>query len=140
MQVTKVELIYNVALRERYLDKKAEFTKLANTPAEEKFVFHGTDTTAIHNISKEGFKIGGEGVAIKSGAAFGRGVYTAVNPDTSIAYSRGSNMMLLSLALSGILGTHHSLGGGPQVIVLKNVHQLLPKYVVHYHLNCATNS
>lgn len=130
MQVSKVEYIYNVALKERYLKKKEEFKKGA-TPQEERFVFHGTDTAAIASISNEGFKIGGVGVRIKCGAVYGEGVYTALNPDISVAYSKKSNMMLLSLALPGTFNTHHG-SGGHDVIVIKNVDQLLPMYVVHY--------
>jgi len=95
-------------------------------------VFHGTDSAAIDKIATEGFKIGGEGVAIKCGALYGRGVYTASNPDISVPYSRGSNMMLLSIAILGELGTHHNTGRS-NVLVIKDACQLLPRYVVHYN-------
>jgi hypothetical protein len=96
-------------------------------------VFHGTDVHAIDKIATEGFKIGGtEGVAIKCGAAFGNGVYTAVNPDISVAYCRGSKMMLLSTAIPGELGKHSNHGESSNVLVIKEVDQLLPRYVVHY--------
>jgi hypothetical protein len=96
-------------------------------------VFHGTDVHAIDKIATEGFKIGGtEGVAIKSGGVYGQGVYTAVNPGISVAYSGASNMMLLSTAIPGEFGKHHSYGQTPDVLLMKEVDQLLPRYVVHY--------
>lgn len=127
-----VELIVNLNLKEKYVEKKKEFVR-ESVSHEEIFVFHGTDSVAIDKIAREGFKIGGtEGVAIKTGAAFGRGVYTAVNPDISVVYSRGSNMMLLSRCIKGSHGLHHTHGGNDVVLVIKNVSQLLPRYVVHY--------
>lgn len=99
-----------------------------------------TDSVAIDKIAREGFKIGGtEGVAIKSGATFGSGVYTAVNPDISVGYSRGSNMMLLSRCIKGSYRLHHTHGGSNDVLVIKNVSQLLPRYVVHYSWSSTPN-
>lgn len=131
MKVTKVEFLKNVILEERFNQKKEEF-KGSNIPAEVRFVFHGTDEAAIDRIASEGFKIGGTmGVAIRTGAVFGRGVYTASNPDISMAYCRGSNMMLLSVAMLGD-HRHHNYGATRDVLVIKDVRQLLPRYVVHY--------
>lgn len=132
LQVTKVEVIINTTLKENYLRKKNEF-KTSEVAVTEKFVFHGTDSQAIDKISTEGFRIGGtEGVSIRTGAVFGRGVYTAVNPDISVLYSRGSQMMLLSLAIPGELNKHYNYGASNNVLVIKETCQLLPRYVVHY--------
>lgn len=119
-------------LEERFNRKKEEF-KASKVTAEARFVFHGTDSAAIDRISTEGFKVGGtEGVAVKTGAIYGRGVYTSSNPDISMAYCRGSDMMLLSIAIPGDHGRHHSYGYSRDVLVIKDVCQLLPRYVVHY--------
>jgi len=126
-----VEFIKNVRLEERFNQKKEAF-KASNVPVESRFVFHGTDEASIDKIASEGFKIGGtRGVAIKTGAVYGRGVYTASNPDISMAYCRGSNMMLLSIAIPGDQ-RHHNYGHSRDVLVIKDVGQLLPRYVVHY--------
>lgn len=131
-QVTKVEFIKNVDLEEKFNQKMQEF-KASSIPAEARFVFHGTVAAAIDKIAAEGFKIGGtEGIDIKNGAYYGNGVYTASNPDTSLAYCKGSNMMLLSIAIPGELDKHHNIGGTKDVLVIKDVCQLLPRYVVHY--------
>ncbi|KAG0617383.1 hypothetical protein M758_5G185900 [Ceratodon purpureus] len=131
LKVTKVDFIKNLQLEERFDRKKEEF-KSANVTVDQRFVFHGTDAGAIDKIAIEGFKIGGQGVAIKCGASYGYGVYTAVNPDISVAYCKGSNMMLLSIAIPGENGKNHNHGGSPNVLVIKDVAQLLPRYVVHY--------
>jgi hypothetical protein len=121
-----------LALKEKYLQKQEEFRK-SKVPDKERFVFHGTDSGAIDKIATEGFKIGGtEGVAIKSGAVYGPGVYTAVNPDISVAYCRGSKMMLLSRAIPGLNPKHYTFGQNNEVLVINDVSQLLPRYVVHY--------
>lgn len=130
--VTKVEFIKNMHLEERFNRKKEEF-KRSNVAVGARFVFHGTDVHAIDKVATEGFKIGGtEGVAIRCGDIYGRGVYTAVNPDRAVVYCRGSNMMLLSTAIPGKLEEHHNHGENSNVLVIKEVDQLLPRYVVHY--------
>lgn len=131
LKVTKVEFVKNLPLEEKFKTKKEEF-KALNVTVKQQFVFHGTGSAAIDKITTEGFKIGGEGVPIRSGAAYGRGVYTAANPDISLHYSGGYNMMLLSTAILGKLGKDHAIGGSNDVFVVKNASQLLPRYVVHY--------
>lgn len=130
MQVTKVEFIYNESLLKRFQIMKE--LKEKDTACEERWVFHGTDASAVDKIIAEGFKIGGEGVPIKYGAAYGHGVYTAIDPDISVPYSKGSNMMLLSVAILGQKGEDFTHGRSEDVLVIKDASQLLPKYVVHF--------
>ena len=87
---------------------------------------------AIEKIIEEGYKIGGEGVAVRNGRVFGSGVYTAVDPNVSIPYSNGGSMMLLSSALVGEPGKDYSNGASADVLVLKKAEYLLPKYIVHF--------
>lgn len=127
-----MEFIVHLGQKRKYLEKKEEFKRM-NVTHEEIFVFHGTDSVAIDKIARGGFKIGGtEGVAIRFGAKYGNGVYTAVNPDISVGYSGGSKMMLLSRCMKGSYQLHHTHGESKDVLVIKNVSQLLPRYVVHY--------
>lgn len=134
MQVTKVEVVYNESLLKRF-QIKVEELKEKDTACEERWVFHGTDATAVDKIIAEGFKIGGEGVAMKVGAIYGHGVYTAIDPDISVPYSIGSNMMLLSVAILGQKQKDFTYGGSEDVLVIKDASQLLPKYVVHFLSN-----
>ena len=125
-------MVINLALKEKYLQKKKEFER-EKVAVIETWVFHGTDADAIDKIATLGFKVGGtEGVPIKVGAMFGNGVYIAMNPDISVPYCRGSKMMLLSIAIPGLRNMHHSFGHNENVLVIKDVSQLLPRYVVHY--------
>lgn len=119
-------------LHERYEKKKQQFIA-ENKPVNEILIFHGTLRENIDKIVKEGFKVGGEeGVAIRCGAAYGHGVYAAADPEISVHYSKGHGMMLLSLALPGELGKDYTLGGAPDIYVIKKGDQLLPRYIVHF--------
>eukprot|EP01018_Ginkgo_biloba_P039120 Gb_11774 [translate_table: standard] len=126
-KVVKVEYILNKLLQSRYDRAKQEF-EAKNKKMQQMLVFHGTDQNAIEKIVQEGFKIGGQGVSVRNGSAFGAGVYTALDPDTSVDYSRGSGMMLLSFALVGQEGIDFNKGRTPDVIVLPRADILLPSY------------
>jgi len=129
-----VELIINKTLHKQFEKAKEEFAqkKISFT---ERLVFHGTDMKAIEKIIEEGFKIGGEGVEVRNGAAYGKGVYTAVDPIITVPYSKGGRMMLLSFALLDDQGKEYSQGHSSDVLVMKRAEHLLPKYIVHYTEN-----
>ena len=127
-----VEHIINKTLQRQYEKAKEEFAKEKKKSVEERLVFHGTEKDAIEKIIEEGYKIGGEGVAVRNGRVFGSGVYTAVDPNVSIPYSNGGSMMLLSSALVGEPGKDYSNGASADVLVLKKAEYLLPKYIVHF--------
>ena len=74
----------------------------------------------IEKIIEEGFKIGGEGVEVRNGAAYGKGVYTAVDPTISVSYSKGGSMMLLSIALLDDQGKEYIQGHSFDVVVMKS--------------------
>eukprot|EP01018_Ginkgo_biloba_P035956 Gb_31147 [translate_table: standard] len=130
-KVGKVELILNMELQKRYETSKQKFTE-EKKKVEEMLVFHGTDKNAIEKIIEEGFKIGGDGIPVRNGRAFGSGVYTALDPSISIDYTRGGSMVLLSLALVGQEGSDYNKGGNDGVFVLHKSDYLLPKYIVHF--------
>ncbi|KAH9330190.1 hypothetical protein KI387_002298 [Taxus chinensis] len=129
-KVIKVEHIFNKSLQIQY-EKAKEALKREKKCVEEMLVFHGTDKDAIEKIIEEGFKIGGEGVEVRHGSVYGKGVYTALDPNTSISYSKGG-MILLSSALIGEKGTDYKEGGSTNVLVLHKTEHLLPKYIVHF--------
>ncbi|KAI5066362.1 hypothetical protein GOP47_0018986 [Adiantum capillus-veneris] len=131
-KVKKVEFVWNQVLYDRYQNVKQQFLA-ERKPVDEILVFHGTNAESIDKIVKEGFKVGGtDGVPIRCGTAYGHGVYTAANPDTSIPYSGGSGMMLLSNAMCGKLGEDDKKGGSEDIYVVTKGEQLLPKYIVHF--------
>ncbi|GLJ17147.1 hypothetical protein SUGI_0296690 [Cryptomeria japonica] len=126
----KVEHILNKKLQMVYEKAKEELEKQRKS-VEEMLVFHGTNKDAIEKIIEEGFKIGGQGVEVRHGTAYGTGVYTALDPNTSISYSKGG-MILLSSALIGEKGNDFKEGGSSNVLVLHKTEYLLPKYIVHF--------
>ncbi|GLJ13963.1 hypothetical protein SUGI_0223310 [Cryptomeria japonica] len=130
-KVVKVELILNIALTKSYEKAKQKFIE-AKKPLEEMLVFHGTDRNAIEKIVEEGFKIGGDGIPVRNGRAYGSGVYTASDASISIPYAKGLNMLLLSLALIGKEGSDYKTGGSQNIFVLDKTEYLLPKYIVHF--------
>lgn len=130
-KVVMVELIINKTLQKQFEKAKEEFEQ-KKINFTERLVFHGTDMKAIEKIIEEGFKIGGEGVEVRNGAVYGKGVYTAVDPIISVPYSKGGKMMLLSIALLDDQGKEHSQGHSSDVLVMKRAEHLLPKYIVHY--------
>ncbi|GLJ17149.1 hypothetical protein SUGI_0296770 [Cryptomeria japonica] len=129
-KVIKVEHILNKKLQMVYEKAKEELEKQRKS-VEEMLVFHGTDKDAIEKIIEEGFKIGGQGVEVRHGTVYGSGVYTALDPHTSINYSRGG-MILLSSALIGEKGNDFNEGASSDVLVLHKTEYLLPKYIVHF--------
>lgn len=81
-----MEYTWNEELHERYQKRKQQL-EAEEKPVDEKLVFHGAKKENIEKIIKEGFQVGGEGVAIRCGAVYGNGVYTAANPEISMPYT-----------------------------------------------------
>jgi hypothetical protein len=97
------------------------------TGAKEVYVFHGTRDVNVKSIITEGFKVGGAGVPIANGAAYGNGVYTATGPSTPMGYTHGANKIFLARGL--VLNSDISVNDW---IIFKSGKQLLPCYVVHF--------
>eukprot|EP00051_Salpingoeca_urceolata_P005684 m.75835 g.75835 ORF g.75835 m.75835 type:complete len:590 (+) comp14495_c1_seq3:333-2102(+) len=134
VNVTHVDCYENPALVRKFDDTA---TKLGDD--EEVWVFHGTSSDSVPSIMQNGFLVGGDGVAIKNGAAFGRGVYTATGPDTPMGYAGSqSRQIILARARRGkCIGGHQRFGGDSWVpkenwLVLAKSQQVLPVYVIHY--------
>eukprot|EP01050_Picozoa_sp_SAG11_P007701 SAG11_NODE_651_length_7926_cov_2.465057_1_plen_2511_part_00 len=103
---------------------------------DEVWVFHGTpDASVVPKIMKDGFKVGGEDIGVRNGAAYGNGVYTATGPDTPMGYAQDTGCVILARALKG---NHGGRAGGdswsPHTdwLIFRTKEQLLPCYVVHY--------
>jgi len=101
------------------------------------WVFHGTPQKEnIESICVSGFKVGGQGVGIAHGAAYGKGVYTAKGPSTPLGYGQDAKAVILCKALSGKRGNkaeeHDSWAPNQDWLIFKTAEQLLPVYVLHY--------
>ena len=130
-KIDKIDVYENPVLEANF---KAEEAKMAREgiSTEATWVFHGTSSNSnIDSIMLDGFKVGGEGVPVANGTAYGRGVYSATSPNTPMGYAMGVRQVILALALKGRDG---GISWEPQRdwIVFRSGNQLLPRYVVHF--------
>ena len=138
------------ALHRRFIDTRDKFV-LSKKGNKKVWVFHGTADANIEPIMTTGFKVGGADIAVAHGAAHGKGVYTAVGPNTPMGYGK-CNKVILAQAYTGqesgqLPGQGGRAGGGAgegkcdgydswrprdDWLIFKTGEQLLPTYVVHY--------
>eukprot|EP00455_Lapot_gusevi_P000749 TRINITY_DN10333_c0_g1_i2.p1 TRINITY_DN10333_c0_g1~~TRINITY_DN10333_c0_g1_i2.p1 ORF type:complete len:426 (-),score=100.83 TRINITY_DN10333_c0_g1_i2:128-1405(-) len=131
-QVTLVQYIVNPALKERYEQFKQE-QKNEGHKTEEYLTFHGTSQAAIDNIVREGFKIGGQGVPVASGAVHGHGVYVSEDPNFAMAYIKDGKSRLLFVRVCPSQDSKFVRQGNViQQLILRHTQQVLPAYIVHY--------
>jgi len=127
-----VEYIVNPELIENYEQFKNDL-RSRGEEINERLTFHGTRNEAIELIIKTGFKIGGEGVAVASGQAHGSGVYTSEDPAFAMRYIKdGRKRLLFARVCVSSDSKIVKQGKLIQQLIVKNVHQLLPCYIVHY--------
>ena len=131
-QIKEVEYTRCTFLEQKYEARKKEIGH-SGAEVEERLLFHGTSKEAIDKIIREGFKVGGEEVIMKTGCIYGKGVYVAANPETAMQYAKESRMMLLSRAVCGSKGVHHNFGATNDIFVLRKGDQILPCYIVHFN-------
>lgn len=136
----EVLIVVNETLSAQF-EKKKETLRDAGKATSEVWVFHGTGSQAnIDSILSDGFRVGGEGVAIQNGAAYGRGVYTATGPDTPMSsYAHNTRQVILSRALPGHQSAPRRDSDDvdmwrprPDWAVFADAKSLLPVYVVKY--------
>ena len=142
IDVKKVEIFMHPVLQQKFNRKMAEFTNkygASDTKSQFLYLFHGTKSAGIvSNIMDNNF-------IPSTGGKFGAGVYFSEFPSYTFGYG-GSNHLILSKVLPGEIkdcSSHHasqsgfdSLGGIPRgerfsEIVIQNVDQILPCYVLH---------
>ena len=81
---------------EQYESLKRRFSNMGKT-LKEILVFHGTDADAVQLIIAGGFKVGGtNGIRVKNGCTYGRGVYTSTEPEAAIQFGKGSGRVILA--------------------------------------------
>ena len=134
----EVVVYVNDATKRRF-EAKREALRAAGKSTNEIWVFHGTSSqSVINSIMREGFRVGGKGVAVANGSVYGRGVYTATGPDTPMGtYAASTSRVILSRALTGREGPQEGVGVDmwrPRTdwAVFADPHALLPMYVLRY--------
>lgn len=130
--VEKVRYCVNPSLMARYDAKRLDL-RMSGAVLREGLMFHGTARDTIDKILREGFKIGGQGVPVATGTALGTGVYVSEDPQFAMRYIRDSHTQLLfARVLITDDCTIRKESGVIQQLVVKNIDQLLPCYVVHF--------
>jgi len=131
--VSRVEYIINPKLLKRYHDFKKQLADRGEKVSE-RLTFHGTSLHAIEAIIKEGFRIGGEDIAIVAGTVLGTGVYTSESPIFAQSYLVGGHKSLLFTRVcpSSDSVIQKDAHGVIQQLVCKHREQVLPTYIVHF--------
>ena len=129
---TRVEFLYNPDVLQRFLDVTQELSG-GSDPI---WVFHGTHSSFLDSIAREGFKVGGQDVSVRNGASYGHGIYTARGPDTPMQYGHGRSV-ILALARPGVEGSQHdpacdSWRPRNDWHIFRRGEQLLPIYILHF--------
>ena len=134
--VKKVDVYDSLDVQSAYKKKKSEF-EMAGKSTCEKWVFHGTSVENIPKICFHGFEVGGKGVKIANGRAYGQGVYTSQGPGTPLQYGK-DNAVILCKALPGKCKEAEADGvdswtppSKKDWLILRAPQQLLPLYVLH---------
>lgn len=154
-EVHQVDVIINPKLVTRYdrMRRKAAAAAAATASSssdpiepsgeiEELLMFHGTSAATIPLIAKDGFKVGGgdDGVQVKNGAAYGKGVYLSEDPAFAMRYIRSAQsaaagpQLLFAKCLMTADVRRVPDPKTPallQQVVVPNKDQVLPFYVVH---------
>ena len=145
-KLLKAELVVNPELQRRYNLKKQELDQKAGENTE-MTCWHGSNSQNYPLICKGGFKIGGiDGHQIACGKAHGYGLYTGIQPDTSINYVRGNQQVLLCRGIRGIAGTRpanspqdlnnpsqHCYMPSNSMCIFFSPDQVLPEFLVTYN-------
>jgi hypothetical protein len=148
----KVENVVRADLAHRFLRRRHELRAQMERWGEVRMAFHGSPDDRVGSIVQKGLLVGGEGIGVRCGASYGKGVYTSPSADFSLSYSSGKLLVCAVLlgaprmtSRSGGLdkkqpkgkgGTFHSnLSGatpeGSSEWVLHDAAQVLPCYVLH---------
>ena len=134
-KVTRVDVYESPWVEDAFTQKKADLER-HGTPPDQIWVFHGTKTSGdVEAICSGGFKVGGQGVGVANGSAYGKGVYTATGPGTPMGYGQSSRSVILCKALPGTTGPQgvgDSWKPCNDWVIFREAAQLLPKYVVHF--------
>ena len=130
-RIVRIELLHNATTQSNF-----DHVRLREDNGM-RWVFHGTPTSNLDGIAQHGFQAGGQGnVPIANGAAYGRGVYTAVGPDTPMHYGHGQ-AVILALAKPGKVGKRESDDCDSwqpkgDWYIFRSGAQLLPAYILYF--------
>jgi hypothetical protein len=134
----RITLAFNRTLEQAFETKKREIEQRSGCALDERWVFHGTASENIDSILCHGFMVGGQGVTIRNGAAYGKGVYTGIGPSAPLQYGQ-NRAVILALSVCGTVsrqddGLCDAWDGPPgkDWRIFREGSQLLPVYVLNF--------
>jgi hypothetical protein len=147
LAIHSVDIVTNKTLKEKFEKKKAELAKAGC--GESKLLFHGTPQANVEGILKDNFDLS----RIANGRAHGNGVYFSEQPEVSLGYAKllvvrkgnkrrkveqkgePSGSLILCEVVQGKNSKEVKHGKDERcwAIVVPDVDQILPKYVVNFH-------
>jgi len=139
-EIKSIDIVKNEKLEKKFNEKKLEF-KERGIDDKSLLIFHGTPQENIDSILKNNFNMN----KVAHGRAYGRGIYFSEKPEVSMGYTRDMSSLILCMVLPGdnskeikddiigqIFNDDPCLKAGAWAIVVPDVDQILPKYVINF--------
>ena len=101
-------------------------------PGKHVLAYHGTAQANLASIRGQGLAIGGAGVPVRHGTAYGVGIYTSKTPCTALNYAPDGKVIACAVCIpdTGFGGGVHEFGN---IMVIKHPALVLPMYLIHFH-------
>jgi len=139
-EIKSIDIVKNEKLEKKFNEKKLEFKK-RGIDDKSLLIFHGTPQENIGSILKNNFNLN----KVAHGRMYGRGVYFSEKPEVSMGYTQDMSSLILCLVLpgdnskeikddifGGVFIDDPSPKAGAWAIVVPDVDQILPKYVINF--------
>jgi len=127
-EIKSIDVVENEKLREIFEKKREEFRGrgIDDKPL---LIFHGTPQANIESILRNNFDIS----KIANGRAYGDGVYFSEMPEVSLGFSVDMQSLILCKVLLGSNSKEvRKTKDGAWAVVVPDVNQILPKYVINF--------
>jgi len=146
LEIQSVDVVRNRILQRRFEAKKAELVMKEGSDVKSLLLFHGTPQQNVASILKDNFDTS----KVVNGRAYGDGVYFSEQPEVSLGYSRmgpgargkkrkldevveaTTSLILCQVLMSeNVKEVKHPGFNTCWAIVVPDVDQILPRYVLH---------
>jgi len=133
--IKSIDIVQNYKLEKRFETKKQEF-KSIGLDVKPLLIFHGTPQKNIEPILRDNFDLS----KVANGRKYGNGVYFSEKPEVCLDYSKDMCSLILCLVLQGdnskeimeVKNGQQQSNTGAWAIVVPDVDQILPKYVINF--------
>lgn len=151
-KVTKVEYVINPKLMAKFQKRRLEMAQEVDWEQTKPILcFHGTREENIPNIIENNFNLDHVGSTTDAGF-FGAGIYFSELPSISMSYAGGAKFLLCQVLVGqtykmpkvqmgcGLKPGYHSHSSpcGSEIVIF-NMDQILPTYIVHFGGRAAGN-